>query len=875
VTGDPQPLDGGMDMRGEASGHGRVYQVGQGSITIHESGDAAPSPVDRQADRLAAAMRAQAQRVAVERGLIKGALLPVRWRRSTLPVAGPVSAATQHDGGIRFPALPRLAPVTPAHLRQGDRVALHAIYGGLASGRLLILGPGGAGKSSAALLLQLDALHHRERLSAQERRLVPVPIIVTPHGWNPKTTSVRAWLVEKLVESNPFRGRNGRRDAGALVDAGGVAVFLDGLDEVNESLRAMMLRALSEQVTFRLVLLTRSAELVAAVEGALLVGAVALQLRPLTPADAVAYLKRHLVDPPPPPWRAVTGEITRRPTGPLGQALTNPLNVTLLLDVYRTGRSVDELLDEERFGTAQDIELHLLDGLVGAAYAPQLGFPLPRYSVRTAQRTLGFLGYQLMRFQSREFGWWDFYRWVSLKPSTLLLNSVFAVVLVGLGVAAVAVPMMDLKAGLTFAGALALSFATPGGSLYHTPLRFAAAWRRDPFTGRPVAPGLPGQIKGSLVGGAALGALVGGLVWLSVGPVAAAVAGALTAVAVVVLWSLGALLTAPNTGESSWSDPRRSLWHDVRAAMIMGSVMGFVGGAAVTPFFGLRTGSLAAVICLLFGGLLATEMWAAFLSQLNLALRHRTPVRMVRFLEDARRRHLLRAVGPTYQFRHLKVQDHLVGQYLIEHHVASVASPEAGGRRREVADTARFVLHIGAMLDSGGVPAEVFGLALRQRSLDMGLPTDDVEVTKTAVGSLLRTGLIALATDEPSLSGVNSGVQRAIRGRLSDAERATLARAAADALIVTWPRHESSAETAAPWRANAIALSRNAGDALWRPATHDVLLRVGVSLRMSGEATAAAEYFRSLLATAHRVAGAGSPQALAIQRHLDQPEGES
>jgi hypothetical protein len=47
------------------------------------------------------------------------------------------------------------------------------------------------------------------------------------------------------------------------------------------------------------------------------------------------------------------------------------------------------------------------------------------------------------------------------------------------------------------------------------------------------------------------------------------------------------------------------------------------------------------------------------LASLRLAIRHKTPFRLIPFLEDARHRHLLRTVGPVYQFRHATLQDRL------------------------------------------------------------------------------------------------------------------------------------------------------------------------------------------------------------------------
>jgi hypothetical protein len=43
----------------------------------------------------------------------------------------------------------------------------------------------------------------------------------------------------------------------------------------------------------------------------------------------------------------------------------------------------------------------------------------------------------------------------------------------------------------------------------------------------------------------------------------------------------------------------------------------------------------------------------------HLAIRHKTPLQLIRFLEDARSRRLLRTVGPVYQFRHASLQARL------------------------------------------------------------------------------------------------------------------------------------------------------------------------------------------------------------------------
>jgi hypothetical protein len=69
--------------------------------------------------------------------------------------------------------------------------------------------------------------------------------------------------------------------------AGRIAAILDGLDEIPADLRPVVLRALSQQAIFRIVVLTRSAELAAADRESFLEGAVALELQDVGLSAAV------------------------------------------------------------------------------------------------------------------------------------------------------------------------------------------------------------------------------------------------------------------------------------------------------------------------------------------------------------------------------------------------------------------------------------------------------------------------------------------------------------------------------------------------------------------------------------------------------------
>jgi hypothetical protein len=66
------------------------------------------------------------------------------------------------------------------------------------------------------------------------------------------------------------------------------------------------------------------------------------------------------------------------------------------------------------------------------------------------------------------------------------------------------------------------------------------------------------------------------------------------------------------------------------------------------------------VVGLVFG-LGFSPAWRASVAAGQLHVRWHTPARLMRFLEDARERNVLRTVGSVYQFRHARLQDRLAG----------------------------------------------------------------------------------------------------------------------------------------------------------------------------------------------------------------------
>ncbi|MBV9030921.1 MAG: hypothetical protein JO364_11605, partial [Pseudonocardiales bacterium] len=220
----------------------------------------------------------------------------------------------------------------------------------------------------------------------------------------------------------------GRDAAMRLIEDGHLAVILDGLDEMPEALRPVALRALDEQVTFRLVVLTRSDELVAAVSGDHLRGSAALELLPIGPQQAAEYLASSQVDPLPTPWRHLVDHLREHPDDVVAHALTTPLMLTLVRDTYGPKEGVDELIDASRFGSAKAIEDHLLDRVLTAAYVRHPGQPAPPYTVDQARRWLGRLARRMNEEGTRDLAWWRTPRWVPAWPRVVATVAAMSVV---------------------------------------------------------------------------------------------------------------------------------------------------------------------------------------------------------------------------------------------------------------------------------------------------------------------------------------------------------------------------------------------------------------------------------------------------------------
>ncbi len=636
--------------------------------------------LDRAADRLADAVKGQWDRAAAERRLRYPAAVAVSWKWSDRPVAGRVVDATGSDvGHRRFGTLPGTAPTRADQLSGGGRLGdLDAIFGGLESGRMVIIGEPGAGKTAAAIILLHRLLDRRAESGDDRRSVFPVPVLLTLSDWNiDRHERLIDWLGRRLTTEYPFlksAGENANAVAAGLVDSGRVAVMLDGLDDLPEPSRPVALRILDEQATFRLVLLARSHEMVRAAGSAHLSGAAAVELLPVAPADAADYLARCAVHPPPRAWQRLVTHVRDNPHSPVTQAVTTPLMLSLVRDTYR-GSGEDQigaLLDPARYPTRERVEGHLLDRIVPTAYAARPGSPAPRYSVQEAQRCLSGLAYLMNLAHTRDLAWWRLTRWTSAPFRvwmTLLL--VAAVIEIPLGVP----------------GALLLSYylsAGPGlwwlavGAFAALPVGVAATEiilrdREPQQVGRPRWRSVLSPTR------IAVALSTGLLVWVGFGPVAG-VACLVMLIAVGVIVAFGSSSVEP----TSPLDPLTCWRRDRRYGLLSGGVAGASLGVVVGLLLASRGRvqlpaiMLAPVLGLGFGALLGfaySRTWPTMLAFVQLQRAGFTLRHLMRFLEDARARDIVRVAGPVYQFRHARLQDRLAGSVRVAPVAALSLSP--------------------------------------------------------------------------------------------------------------------------------------------------------------------------------------------------------
>lgn len=119
------------------------------------------------------------------------------------------------------------------------------------------------------------------------------------------------------------------------------------------------------------------------------------------------------------------------------------------------------------------------------------------------------------------------------------------------------------------------------------------------------------------------------------------------------------VLAYPAADADSPIDPTTCWRRDQRCGLVTGLVAGLMAGLMVGLMTALVVGLVIGLVIGLVVGLISSTTWPTALTFVQLRCTDEGPFRMLRFLEDARRRHVLRIAGPIYQFRHGRLQQRL------------------------------------------------------------------------------------------------------------------------------------------------------------------------------------------------------------------------
>ncbi|MFD0344298.1 helix-turn-helix domain-containing protein [Streptomyces sp. NPDC127117] len=643
--------------------------------------------------------------------------LPVRWQDAP-------ESLTDHSENIQ-----RLPPgaISQEMDLSGDLGSVAEVYRRILSGRLVVLGRAGSGKSILTIRFVLDQLEARE---PHDR----VPVIFSLGSWDPTAIALRDWLIDLLVRDHPHltrRAPDGSTLAAALVDADLVLPVLDGFDEIAEGLRSTALETLNA-TSLPLVLTSRRGEFAEAVEetGTPLVWAAGLELTDLTLDDLAAYLPRTARPVPRGDggsgavWNPVLARLRAGESGadtPLARVLSTPLMIILARTMYSgtPGRDPAELLDTERFPDENSLEEHLLAGFVPTVYRHRVaersavGRPERHRDPERAEHWLGYLAHHLARLDrdQQDLAWWRIGD--SLRLSTRLLSVVvssalcvaFAEWFVNLinlpfpiGEALLLGGSLGIAAGLAFGcvHAILARFGTAAFEPAHVRLRLPGAGTGighrpvRTFTARFGAVLLGGFVMG--VGCASALALQR---WLYYGiPLADDVVIKGTLINMLVLglifgagaglvFGLMAAFEAPLDVTSAATpvgllvSNRATVARQVLVLVPMLTLAITLGGFLITDLLqgvlgtlnwrlsdGLAIGTVGGL-----GGAcsyaLSFTAWGRWLvlSRVWLPLTGKLPWDTVAFLDDAYRRGVLRQTGAVYQFRHIRLQHHLARSY--------------------------------------------------------------------------------------------------------------------------------------------------------------------------------------------------------------------
>ena len=477
----------------------------------------------------------------------------------------------------------------------GNGSELAEVLARVPTGRLVVLGEPGAGKTMLMVRLVLDLL--ARRVSGG-----PVPVLASLASWNPADSEqdLHGWLAAQLAIDYPFLAAAAPPGAGegtcieALLRArpSPILPILDGLDEIPDAVRGPAIARINDALKpgEQVVVTCRTKQYKNAIwpQGGVrttVTAAAAVQLCPLD-ADAVTGYLRETGGPGAAKrWHPVLTALGTQE--PVGQVLKTPLMIGLARTIYnpRAGEVTGELRDPAELCQLADratVGAQLFDAFIPAAY--RSGLPCP-WTAEQAETWLVFLARHLeYTIRGPDLAWWQLVGAGVSKPPARDMRISIGGLLLGL-----AIGLSGFAFNLVFGLTLGLAFGLVGALV-----------------------GTPGDLI---------------------------------------------RVTSPKAVFAHDRQVALVLW--LLFGLASGLATGLIFGFAGTPVAGLIVGLATGFIGGFLFAAVETAWPSYLISRGSLALQRRLPWSLMDFLADAHQRGVLRQAGAVYQFRHIELQHRL------------------------------------------------------------------------------------------------------------------------------------------------------------------------------------------------------------------------